>query len=49
LPVIPGQEPPAGNEDDPDSPPALPAVDVADARGVVYGTMTADGRFRETD
>src|SRR6185503_19174245 len=49
LPVIPGQQPPARPDEDPDSPPALPAVDVADARGVVYGTMTADGRFRETD
>jgi penicillin-binding protein 2 len=34
--------PAAGEDEDPDSPPALPAVDVADARG-------GDGRFRETD
>jgi hypothetical protein len=40
LPLIPGQQPPVTNDEDPDSPPALPAVDVADARGVVYGTMS---------
>jgi len=49
LPELPPLAPPAGKDEDPDSPPALPAVDVADARGVVYGTVTPDGRFRETD
>ena len=49
LPLIPGTQPPPGNDDDPDSPPALPAVDVADARSVVFGTMTPDGRFHETN
>jgi hypothetical protein len=49
LPQLPLPAPPAGADEDPDSPPALPAVDVADARGVVFGTMTGDGRFRETN
>jgi penicillin-binding protein 2 len=49
LPLPPGAAPAPAPDEDPDSPPALPAVDVADARGVVTGTMSADGRFVETN
>src|SRR5688572_18338743 len=49
LPQLPLPAPPAGADEDPDSPPALPAVDVADARGAVSGTTSADGRVPETN
>ena len=49
LPRLPLPAPPAGDDEDPDSPPALPAVDVADARGAVPGILSAAGRVRETD
>ena len=49
LPRLPLPAPPAGNDEDPDSPPALPAVDVADARGAVPGILSAAGPVRETD
>ena len=49
LPQLPVPAPPAAADEDPDSPPALPAVDVADARGAVSGPASADGRVPETN
>jgi len=49
LPKLPLPVPAKSDDEDPDSPPALPAVDVADARGAGFGTANAAGRFRETD